>query len=115
MIEIFTDGSSRNGHGGWGWIATFKERKLASGQGKVERSTHQAMEIMAVVKALETFNVCDIDITIYSDSAYVVNCMNDRWFDSWKANGWMTKAGTEVKNMDLWERLLDAIDTNSRT
>lgn len=109
MIEIFTDGSCRDGRGGWGWVATFKERKLCCNNGKIHDTTHQAMEILAVVEALEIFKVCDIDITVYSDSAYVVNCMNDRWYDNWRKNGWMTKNGTEVKNIIYWESLLDLL------
>lgn len=106
MIEIFTDGGCRNKHGKWGWLATFRERKLCTGVGTVNQTTHMAMELYAVIDALKTFDVCDIDITIYSDSAYVVNCMNDRWYDEWKRNGWMTKSGNEVKNIVYWEELL---------
>lgn len=109
MIEIFTDGSARNNQGGWGWVATFEQRKLSCDSGKINNTTHQAMEIYAVIKALESFSVCNIDITIFSDSMYVVNCINERWFDYWRLNGWMTKGGKEVKNIVYWERLLKVI------
>ena len=106
MIEIFTDGSARNKYGGWGWVATMHGKKICSGQGKCDHVTHQAMEIMAVIKALEKFEVSEMKITIFSDSAYVVNCMNDKWYKQWEKNGWMAANGDEVKNIELWERLL---------
>jgi len=105
-IEIFTDGSCRNKKGGWGWIATFRERKLCTGKGRAEKTTHQRMELFAVIDALETFSVCDLKIIVYSDSAYVVNCMNKKWYEKWETCGWMTTKGENVKNMELWERLL---------
>ena len=64
------------------------------------------MEILAVIRALETFEETDHKITVYSDSAYVVNCMNDKWYKNWEKNGWMTANGNEVKNIEMWERLL---------
>ena len=108
MIEIFTDGSARNKRGGWGWIAVLNGKKLCSGHGKCDHVTHQVMEILAVIRALETFELTDYKITVYSDSAYVVNCMNDKWYKNWEKNGWMTTDGNEVKNIEYWERLLVA-------
>lgn len=46
------------------------------------------------------------DITIFSDSAYVVNCFEDRWYVGWEKNGWINSSKQKVKNRTLWERIL---------
>ena len=69
---------------------------------------------MAVVRALDHIietiakvrsNVIHT-IYVHSDSAYIVNSINNNWVDFWKKNNWYTKGGTPVKNKELWERLL---------
>lgn len=44
---------------------------------------------------------------VYSDSAYLVNCMNDGWYLNWQKNGWRKSAKKPVKNSDLWRGLLE--------
>ena len=69
------------------------------------------MEMIAVIEACkyvsQLYELTDLDsITIYSDSAYVVNCANDYWYLKWQDNDWMTSKGTSVINRDLWEQLI---------
>ena len=45
-------------------------------------------------------------VRLHSDSAYVVNCFRDRWWERWERNGWLGTARKPVTNRDLWERLL---------
>jgi ribonuclease HI len=61
------------------------------------------MEIMAVLRALEMLEGA---VSVMSDSAYVVNCFRDRWYEGWHRRGWRNAAGAPVANRDLWEQLI---------
>jgi ribonuclease HI len=101
-LVVFTDGSclGNPGRGGWAW-AVEKEGPFASGA--EEHTTNQRMEVRAVVEALR---VLDEPLTVASDSAYVVNCFQQRWYVGWKKRGWRNSQGQPVANQDLWEPLL---------
>ena len=63
------------------------------------------MELTAVVVSLRRIvsNHCKGDTyEVYSDSAYVVNSINNNWIDRWRLNGWKTSKGDDVKNVELW-------------
>ena len=62
------------------------------------------MEVQAVLEALLALPG---EITIVSDSTYVVNCFRDRWYDGWLKRGWKNSQKQPVANRDLWEPLLD--------
>lgn len=97
-LLVYTDGaSSPNGVGGWAWWA-------GDGQynsGAEVDTTNQRMELTAAVEVMYTFSQ---PLMIVSDSAYVVNCFNDKWYKKWLTNNW--KNG-KVKNRDLWELALE--------
>ncbi len=103
MTEIYTDGaSSPNGNGGWAWAL---EGFQTYDSGNATDTTNQRMEMQAAIEGI-TCN-CHLDqITIVSDSAYVVNGMNQRWFDKWQKNNWIASTKKAVKNRDLWEQLI---------
>ncbi|MEG1706972.1 MAG: RNase H family protein, partial [Clostridia bacterium] len=63
------------------------------------------MEIMAVIEALRCIRM-PCQCTIHSDSAYVVNAFNEGWLTKWEASSWKTADKKEVKNIDLWQKLL---------
>jgi ribonuclease HI len=98
---VYPDGSciGNPGPGGWAWAVP--DGPYASGA--EARSTNQRMEIMAVIRALETL---DGPLHVRSDSTYVVNCFRDRWWAGWQRRGWKNTAGKPVANRDLWEPLL---------
>ncbi len=113
-VKIFTDGSARgnpDGPGGYGAVIQYTnaagqmfERELSGGY---VRTTNNRMELMAAIAALEALNrPCSIDL--YSDSSYLVNAFNKHWIDGWKKANWRRGRNNEVKNIDLWERLLAA-------
>ncbi|QQE81113.1 ribonuclease HI [Alicyclobacillus sp. SO9] len=108
QIEIWTDGacSGNPGPGGWAAVLTYEghTKEISGGE---ENTTNQRMEIAAVMNALESLKE-PCDVTIYSDSAYVINCFKQKWYVSWQKNGWKNSKGQPVQNRDLWERLLDA-------
>ena len=104
---IFTDGSSRGnpGPGGWGAIVLSSDTAIELG-GRENVTTNNRMELLAVISALESGSH-ESDITIYTDSAYVVNGIT-RWVKGWQKNNWKTSTKDDVVNKDLWERLVDA-------
>jgi len=105
---IFSDGAARGnpGPGGWGAIVVTTDTATELG-GREAHTTNNRMELLAVISALETFPQ-EHDMTIYTDSAYVVNGIT-RWVKGWQANKWKTSQKEDVLNRDLWERLVDAI------
>ena len=108
-VTIYTDGacSGNPGPGGYGAILIYngKEKEISGGE---ENTTNNKMEMMGVIKALEMLKEkCDVEI--YSDSAYVVNSINNKWVYSWKKNNWIKSDKSKAKNIDLWERLIELI------
>ena len=67
------------------------------------------MELLAVIKGLEALKR-PCSVTVYSDSAYVVNGIKRGWARKWRANGWMRNKKERALNPDLWAQLLDLCD-----
>ena len=119
-VTLYTDGSARanpDGPGGYGAILAVTdaagkvhEKELSQGY---ERTTNNRMELMAVIAGLEEL-IRPCEVTVWSDSQYVVRAFNDHWIDKWQQNNW--KRGKEpVKNVDLWKRLLEAMKQHKVT
>lgn len=111
MIEIYTDGSSSKHRSGWGFIALVDGTKVYEKAGTEHQGdTNQLMEILAVINACEWASrsdyINDHDVTIYSDSAYVINCYKDKWFYNWEVNGWKNSKGEPVANQSEWRFLI---------
>lgn len=102
LTDVYTDGACKGnpGPGGWGWITTGGR----TGRGGAAQTTNQRMELQAVLEAVETL---DGPLCIHSDSTYVVNCFNDRWYEGWLRRGWKNSQKKPVANRDLWEPLID--------
>ena len=103
VVEVFTDGSCVGSNPGWGGWAWATDNEQASGS-EMFPTTNQRMEIKAAVEALKYHNN---PMKLVSDSRYVVNCLEQRWYIKWEKNGWVTDAGEPVKNRDLWEELIE--------
>ena len=104
-ITVYTDGSQRaNGDGGWAWWVNPTLHR----SGAERFTTNQVMELWAALEALGAFNP-DIPLRVVSDSAYLVNCFHERWFDDWRARGWRNSKREPVANRELWEELLAAV------
>ncbi len=105
-VVIYTDGacSGNPGAGGWASILSYKgkEKVLSGGE---EMTTNNRMELMAVIKGLESVK-SNLPVQIFSDSAYVVNAFNQNWIASWQKNNWKTSGKGDVLNKDLWQRLI---------
>lgn len=100
-INIYTDGSSRGnpGPGGYGAVLIWGNIKKELSQG-YRRTTNNRMELMAVLAALEALKKNELDLTIYSDSSYVVKAVMEGWLAKWLRTNF--KGG--IKNSDLWLR-----------
>ena len=113
-VEIFTDGacSGNPGPGGWGVILRFGDVEKELSGGELETTNNQ-MELMAAISALEALKrPCPVDL--YTDSSYVKDGITS-WIKNWKRNGWRTSARKPVKNVELWQRLDDALQTHDVT
>ena len=118
-VTIFTDGAARgnpDGPGGYGTIlqyvdpaGTLHEREFSAGY---KKTTNNRMELMAAIIGLEALRKpCRVDL--YSDSKYLTDAFNRKWIDSWQKKNWKTSSGSAVKNRELWERLLRAMEPHS--
>lgn len=103
QVTIYTDGSALGnpGPGGYGVVllAPPNHRKELSGGFRL--TTNNRMELMAVCVGLEALKVVPCDVTVYSDSKYVVDAVEKGWLRSWVAKRFKDK-----KNVDLWMRFL---------
>jgi ribonuclease HI len=103
MIEIFTDGASSGNPGPGGYGAILRSgphyKELSGGYRK---TTNNRMELLAVIKALEAVKKPNQQITIFSDSKYVIDPIEKKWI-----YGWVQKGFKDKKNKDLWLRFLE--------
>lgn len=114
-VTIFTDGACRGnpGPGGYGVILQYTRedgqmfrKELSAG---FRLTTNNRMEILAAVAGLSALKT-PCRITLYSDSQYLVNAMNQGWVKKWQSNGWYrdAKKKEKAKNEDLWKALTAA-------
>ncbi len=106
-VLIYTDGAcdpNPNGRGGYGIILDYKgNRKEIFGGFK--STTNNRMEVYAAIKALESLKEA-CQITLYSDSKYLVDAIQQGWAKRWKENNWWRNKKERAINSDLWEQLL---------
>lgn len=115
-ISMYTDGSARgnpNGPGGYGTILTYiapdgTEHTREYSRGYV-KTTNNRMELMAAIAGFEALTKA-CRVTLYSDSQYLIKAFTEHWLDSWIKKGWKRGKNEAVKNVDLWKRLLKAME-----
>ena len=111
-VTIYTDGACTGnpGPGGYGVVLSFgdKRRELSGGY---RRTTNNRMEIMAAIIGLETLKY-PCQVSLYTDSQYLVNSIEKGWVNGWKAKGWRKADGKMAVNVDLWIRLLPLLQTH---
>jgi ribonuclease HI len=110
-VTIYADGACHGNPGPCGWAAILidgdTEQEIS---GAEPSSTNQRMELTAVLQGLRAIapgRAADI----YSDSAYVINCFREKWYERWLENGWKNAQKKPVENRDLWEALLAEVKT----
>jgi len=113
ILKIYTDGSCSGnpGPGGWGVCYVMEGEIRFSKSGNDPDTTNNRMELTAVVEALN--GIGDITVTsglkridVYTDSAYVVNCVKNGYLVRWSKCGWRNKHGEQIKHKDLWLEIL---------
>jgi ribonuclease HI len=114
-ILVYTDGacSGNPGPGGYGAILRYNgtEKELSGG---CRGTTNNRMEIMGAIAALESLRE-PCEVTIVTDSQYLVNSIEKRWVFGWKARGWRRGKNEPVQNIDLWKRLLPLLELHRVT
>lgn len=107
-LDIYTDGACKGnpGPGGWGAVILFEDGNKYGMSGFERDTTNNQMELLAVMQSLLfAKNHGATSVTIYSDSAYVVNAIKYGWLTQWHNRGWKTQAGEPVKNQDMWKEV----------
>lgn len=120
-VMIFTDGSARSnpdGPGGYGTILQYVDRKGELHEREYsagyKKTTNNRMELMAVITGLEALTKpCEAEVI--SDSKYVTDAFNQHWIENWQKRNWKTSTKKPVLNMDLWKRLLKAMEPHNVT
>ena len=101
-VIIYTDGAARGnpGRGGYGIVMMYGNKTKEISQG-YRHTTNNRMELLAIIVAIESLKMDNLNVEIFTDSAYVVNSIEKKWV--W---GWLKKGFQGKKNEDLWRRFL---------
>jgi len=114
-VDIYTDGACRGnpGRGGWGAILVYngREKELSGG---APDTTNNRMELSGVIAALAALRE-PCEVTLTSDSRYVVEAVNNGWAEGWRARGWKRADKSPAQNPDLWEQLLGLLKKHQVT
>ena len=110
QVTIYTDGacSGNPGPGGWGAILRYQNIERAISGGEAE-TTNTRMELTAVLRAFCLLKE-PCEVTLCSDSKYVMDGLSKGWAKSWKRNGWRKGDKKPALNPDLWDALLQATE-----
>lgn len=108
-VCIYTDGACKGnpGAGGYGTILVYNGREKELTGGFVE-TTNNRMELTAAIVGLEALKE-PCNVTLYSDSKYLVDSITKGWVYGWKSKGWKKSDGSAALNVDLWQRLLNVL------
>ena len=112
-VIIYTDGacSGNPGAGGYGTVLLYGTARKELSEG-YQKTTNNRMELLAVIKGLEALKE-PCQVTLYSDSKYVVDAIEKGWVKKWQANGWKRNQKEMALNVDLWERVLPLLEKHS--
>jgi ribonuclease HI len=119
-LELWTDGACSGNPGPGGWAAILvalddgvvvRQVELSGGD---PATTNNRMELQAVIEGLRALERPST-VTVHIDSSYVMDAIVKRWYVGWKARGWRTAAKQPVKNRELWEALLEALERHTVT
>lgn len=101
-IFLYTDGAAKGnpGPGGYGIVLEAGPHRKEMSQG-FRRTTNNRMELLAVIEGLSALKHYGSQVTVVSDSKYVVDAINKGWLRSWIKKDFKGK-----KNVDLWQRLI---------
>ena len=111
-VDIYSDGacSGNPGPGGYGTIVVYKKYEKVISGGERE-TTNNRMELLGAIRGLEALTE-PCEVTITSDSKYLVDAISLGWAKKWKAAGWIKPDKKSAANPDLWERLLGLLEVH---
>jgi ribonuclease HI len=108
QVKIATDGACKGnpGPGGWGALIRMgaREKEISGGE---KLTTNNRMELLAAIRGLQALNR-PCRVTLVTDSVYVKDGIT-KWIHGWQRNNWRTAARQPVKNVELWQELLEAV------
>ena len=114
-VEIYTDGACTGnpGKGGYGAVLIYNgnEKRISR---RFRKTTNNRMELMAAIESLQLLKE-PCNVTLYSDSKYLTDAINQKWLDSWQKNGWKKSDRKEVLNTDLWQELVKLTSVHNVT
>lgn len=111
-VDIYSDGacSGNPGPGGWGTIIVYNghEKELSGGEA---HTTNNRMELSGAIAGLSALKE-PCEVTLTSDSKYLVDAITLGWAKKWQANGWKKPDKKPALNPDLWEKLLELLSVH---
>ncbi len=115
QVQLYTDGACRGnpGAGGWAAILVYKDvvKEICGGEAE---TTNNRMELTAVIRGLAALKE-PCDVTLTSDSKYVIDALKLGWVYSWQKRGWRRADGKKALNDDLWRELVKEYERHSVT
>lgn len=115
QVQLYTDGACRGnpGAGGWAAILVYKDavKEICGGEAD---TTNNRMELTAVIRGLAALKE-PCDVTLTSDSKYVIDALKLGWVYSWQKRGWRRADGKKALNDDLWRELVKEYERHSVT
>ena len=115
-VIIYTDGAAKgnpDGPGGYGTVLLYTDAKGNCHRREYsvgyKKTTNNRMELMAAIIGLEAL-IRPCQVELYSDSQYLVKAFKEHWIESWQKKNWTRGKNQPVKNVDLWKRLLKAME-----
>lgn len=108
IVTIYTDGACRGnpGPGGWGALLVLNEKRREMCGGE-KSTTNNRMELTAAIEGLGALKK-PCKVRLVTDSQYVLKGVTE-WMEGWKKRGWKTASKQPVKNVDLWQKLDQAL------
>lgn len=114
--EIYTDGSAKGrdaAHklGGWAAVTLYNGDIVRTDSGYETDTTNNRMELRACAEGIKgavllAKNDPEANFVVYSDSAYLINCYTEGWWENWERNGYRGSTKKDVKNLDLWLEII---------
>ncbi len=120
--KIYTDGSckgngKKNNYGACGYIVLdSNNNKIYSFVHGYKNTTNQRMEMQAIYDSCiyikENLKNDSFSCEIYTDSAYCVRCVNEKWYEKWEKNNWKNSSKEPIKNQDIWKKIIPFFNDN---
>jgi ribonuclease HI len=110
QLLAYTDGSARDGIGGWSVVFVWNGDVIMRWSGLVPgTSTNNIAELYAIQQVVYSFNDLNVpSVVIYTDSEYALKSLT-LWINSWRRSGWISSKGTPVSNREIIEPLADEL------